>query len=71
MVKRGRFPSPLDSSEPIAPDDAASQLSRDVDHIENYSQNDAGSLDEKSEISLESMVSSKPSAQRQNTLLWS
>ncbi|KAK9312484.1 hypothetical protein V1524DRAFT_247982 [Lipomyces starkeyi] len=27
MVKRGRFPSPLDSSEPITPDDSASQLS--------------------------------------------
>ncbi|KAK9321384.1 hypothetical protein V1517DRAFT_278167, partial [Lipomyces orientalis] len=71
MVKRGRFPSPLDSSEPITPDDSASQLSQDVEHIQNYPQNEAGSLDEQSETSLDSMESSKPSAQRQNTLLWS
>ncbi|ODQ73397.1 hypothetical protein LIPSTDRAFT_292019 [Lipomyces starkeyi NRRL Y-11557] len=69
MVKRGRFPSPLDSSQPITPDDSASQLSQDVDHIGNYPQNEAGSLDEQSETSLDSMESSKPSAQRQNTLL--
>ncbi|KAK9492811.1 hypothetical protein V1508DRAFT_447524 [Lipomyces doorenjongii] len=30
MVKSGRFPSPLDSSESIAPDDSASQLSQDT-----------------------------------------
>ncbi|ODQ69413.1 hypothetical protein LIPSTDRAFT_7069 [Lipomyces starkeyi NRRL Y-11557] len=34
MVKRGRFPSPLDSSQPITPDDSASQLSKDVDQLE-------------------------------------
>ncbi|KAK9346858.1 hypothetical protein V1522DRAFT_420665 [Lipomyces starkeyi] len=62
MVKRGRFASPLDSSEPITPDDSASQLSQD---------NEAGSLDGQSETSLDSMESSKHSAQRQNTLLWS
>ncbi|KAK9489358.1 hypothetical protein V1508DRAFT_67247 [Lipomyces doorenjongii] len=71
MVKRGRFPSPLDSSEPITPDDSASQLSQGVDHVKNCPQNEAGSLDGQSEISLDSMESSKPSAQRQNTLLWS
>ncbi|KAK9371503.1 uncharacterized protein V1513DRAFT_359689, partial [Lipomyces chichibuensis] len=71
MVKRGRFPSPLDSSEPITPDNSARQLSQGVDHIENYPQNEAGSLDEQSETSLDTIESSKPSAQRQNTLLWS
>ncbi|ODQ76868.1 hypothetical protein LIPSTDRAFT_332718 [Lipomyces starkeyi NRRL Y-11557] len=71
MVKRTRLPSPLNSSEPITPDDSASQLSQAKDSLAEYPQNEVISLDDPSETSLDSTSSPTPSVQRLNTLLWS
>ncbi|KAK9243752.1 hypothetical protein V1506DRAFT_367529 [Lipomyces tetrasporus] len=71
MMKRTRISSPLNSSEPITPDDSASQLSHAKDSLIEYPQNEVISLDESSETSPDSTSFSTPSVQRLNTMLWS
>ncbi|KAK9346079.1 hypothetical protein V1522DRAFT_339973, partial [Lipomyces starkeyi] len=70
ISKKSRLIIPIDSSEPITPDDSASQLTQDGDTPAESPQEHALSVDELLDTSRLSDLSSNP-AKSQNLSLWS